>query len=149
MAWARIVAVVVPSPATSEVFDATSRTIWAPMFSSGSFNSISFATVTPSLVMVGPPYFFSRIQNAANVVLAHDDVLSANHLRFSAGVLPKEDAIADLDVEGHQRAILEPLAMTYCHDFTLLRLFLSRIGDDNAAARGFLLVDPLHHNAVV
>src|ERR1039458_6697867 len=26
MAWARIVAVVVPSPATSEVFDATSRT---------------------------------------------------------------------------------------------------------------------------
>ena len=26
---------VVPSPATSEVFDATSRTIWAPMFSSG------------------------------------------------------------------------------------------------------------------
>src|ERR1039458_9753561 len=53
MAWAGIVAVVVPSPATSEVFDATSRTIWAPMFSSGSFNSISFATVTPSLVMVG------------------------------------------------------------------------------------------------
>ena len=60
IACARIVAVVVPSPATSEVFDATSRTIWAPMFSSGSFNSISFATVTPSLVIVGPPNFFSR-----------------------------------------------------------------------------------------
>ena len=28
---ARTVAVVVPSPATSDVFDATSRTIWAPM----------------------------------------------------------------------------------------------------------------------
>ena len=36
IACARMVAVVVPSPATSEVFDATSRTIWAPMFSSGS-----------------------------------------------------------------------------------------------------------------
>ena len=36
IACARIVAVVVPSPATSEVFDATSRTICAPMFSSGS-----------------------------------------------------------------------------------------------------------------
>src|SRR6187549_533541 len=60
IAWARIVAVVVPSPATSEVFDATSRTIWAPMFSSGSLSSISFATVTPSFVIVGPPYFFSR-----------------------------------------------------------------------------------------
>ena len=58
--WARMVAVVVPSPATSEVFEATSRTICAPMFSSGSFSSISLATVTPSLVIVGPPNFFSR-----------------------------------------------------------------------------------------
>src|ERR1700760_2034931 len=59
MAWARTVAVVVPSPATSEVFEATSRTICAPMFSSESFSSISLATVTPSLVMVGEPNFFS------------------------------------------------------------------------------------------
>src|SRR5579859_2666069 len=59
MAWARTVAVVVPSPATSEVLEATSRTIWAPMFSSASGNSISFATVTPSLVMIGAPNFFS------------------------------------------------------------------------------------------
>jgi hypothetical protein len=50
IAWARTVAVVVPSPATSEVFEATSRTICAPMFSIGSANSISLATVTPSLV---------------------------------------------------------------------------------------------------
>src|SRR5450631_1272194 len=55
-----MVAVVVPSPAMSLVFDATSRTICAPMFSKGSLSSISFATVTPSLVMVGPPNFFSR-----------------------------------------------------------------------------------------
>ena len=33
MASARMVAVVVPSPATSEVLLATSLTIWAPMFS--------------------------------------------------------------------------------------------------------------------
>src|SRR6202166_288574 len=59
MAWAKTVAVVVPSPATSEVLLATSRTIWAPMFSRPSLYSISFATVTPSLVMVGDPYFFS------------------------------------------------------------------------------------------
>src|SRR5947199_5923139 len=59
MACARTVAVVVPSPATSLVLEATSRTIWAPMFSMVSFSSISFATVTPSLVMVGEPNFFS------------------------------------------------------------------------------------------
>src|SRR4030095_15083156 len=60
MAWASTVAVVVPSPATSLVLDATSRTIWAPMFSRGSLSSISLATVTPSLVMTGEPNFLSR-----------------------------------------------------------------------------------------
>src|SRR5437773_1859813 len=59
MARARTVAVVVPSPATSEVFEATSFTIWAPMFSNLSASSISLATVTPSLVTVGAPQDFS------------------------------------------------------------------------------------------
>src|SRR5207249_3098021 len=60
MARASTVAVVVPSPATSEVFDATSFTICAPMFSNLSSSSISFATVTPSLVTLGGPNDFSR-----------------------------------------------------------------------------------------
>ena len=55
MAWASTVAVVVPSPATSEVLEATSFTICAPMFSNLFSSSISLATVTPSLVMVGEP----------------------------------------------------------------------------------------------
>src|SRR5215207_6227423 len=59
MDWARTVAVVVPSPAVSLVFEATSRTIWAPMFSNLSESSISLATVTPSLVMRGAPNDFS------------------------------------------------------------------------------------------
>src|SRR6476646_1597438 len=59
IACASTVAVVVPSPATSDVFEATSRTICAPTFSSGSGSSISLATVTPSLVMIGAPNFFS------------------------------------------------------------------------------------------
>src|SRR6266568_2022391 len=59
MAWASTVAVVVPSPATSEVLLATSFTICAPMFSNLLSSSTSFATVTPSLVMVGEPKLFS------------------------------------------------------------------------------------------
>src|ERR1700754_1595204 len=55
MARASTVAVVVPSPATSLVLEATSRTIWAPIFSNLSASSISLATVTPSLVMRGAP----------------------------------------------------------------------------------------------
>src|SRR5215207_1122804 len=59
MAWASTVAVVVPSPATVLVLEATSRTIWAPMFSNLSASSISFATVTPSLVTRGAPKLLS------------------------------------------------------------------------------------------
>src|SRR5215469_8093076 len=60
IAWASTVAVVVPSPAMSDVLLATSRTIWAPMFSNLSESSISLATVTPSLVMRGAPKDLSR-----------------------------------------------------------------------------------------
>ena len=56
---ASTVAVVVPSPARSLVFCATSRTICAPMFSNLSSSSISLATVTPSLVMRGAPKLLS------------------------------------------------------------------------------------------
>src|SRR5215472_6975098 len=56
---ASTVAVVVPSPAKSDDFEATSRTIWAPMFSNLSSSSISLATVTPSLVMRGAPKLLS------------------------------------------------------------------------------------------
>src|SRR5664279_326656 len=60
MAQANTVAVVVPSPATSSVFLATSFTSSAPMRSNGSSRSISLAMETPSLVMVGAPHFLSR-----------------------------------------------------------------------------------------
>src|SRR3954451_17168921 len=56
-----MVAVVVPSPATSDVFDATTLTSLAPMFSNGSGSSISLETVTPSFVTVGPPNDLLRI----------------------------------------------------------------------------------------
>ena len=60
IACASTVAVVVPSPASSEVLEATSFTICAPMFSNLSLSSISLATDTPSLVTVGAPKLLSR-----------------------------------------------------------------------------------------
>ena len=55
MARASTVAVVVPSPAMSLVFCATCLTSCAPMLWYLLANSISLATVTPSLVIFGPP----------------------------------------------------------------------------------------------
>ncbi|MCY1247410.1 hypothetical protein D9M72_607380 [compost metagenome] len=49
---------VVPSPALSFALEATSRIIWAPMFSKASSSSISLATETPSLVERGAPKDF-------------------------------------------------------------------------------------------
>ncbi len=53
--WTSSVAVVVPSPVSSEVRSATSRTSWAPMLANWSESSISRAIDTPSLVIVGAP----------------------------------------------------------------------------------------------
>ena len=60
IACARIVAVVVPSPAISFVLFATSATNFAPIFSYGSSNSISLAIDTPSFVIKGEPNFLSK-----------------------------------------------------------------------------------------
>ena len=55
MARVSTVAVVVPSPAMSLVLLATCRTSCAPMFMKRSLNSMLFATVTPSFVILGAP----------------------------------------------------------------------------------------------
>ena len=55
IALANIVAVVVPSPASSLAFEATLFTKLAPIFLNLSENSIAFATVTPSFVILTPP----------------------------------------------------------------------------------------------
>mmetsp|Transcript_36312 Transcript_36312/g.84477 ORF Transcript_36312/g.84477 Transcript_36312/m.84477 type:complete len:223 (+) Transcript_36312:1353-2021(+) len=55
MARARTVEVVVPSPATSLVFEATCLMSDAPTLSILFLNSIALATVTPSLVTFGAP----------------------------------------------------------------------------------------------
>lgn len=59
MALAKMVAEVVPSPASSLVLEATYLTKLAPMFSNLQENSMALATVTPSLVILGPPKDYS------------------------------------------------------------------------------------------
>ncbi len=90
IAWAKIVAVVVPSPASSLVLEATSFTICAPIFSNLSSNSISFATVTPSLVMRGAPNDLSsttlRPFGPSVTLTALAKVLTPRNIRSRASV---------------------------------------------------------------
>src|SRR6185436_2902981 len=114
MAWASTVAVVVPSPATSEVLLATSFTICAPMFSRGSLSSISLATVTPSLVIRGEPNFLSRTTLRP---LGPSVTLTASVRRLTPRRIDWRDS--------------SPYVI--CFDIVLptsLRVFLGRLGQD-------------------
>ena len=98
-AWARMVAVVVPSPAASEVLEATSFTSWAPMFSNLSSSSISLATVTPSLVMTGAPKDFSRATLrplGPRVTLTALASLSTPRASFSRALTSKKISLAHI-----------------------------------------------------
>src|SRR5580704_1068946 len=226
IAWAKTVAVVVPSPALSLVFEATSRTIWAPMFSNLSSSSISLATVTPSLVIRGAPKLLSSttlrpfgpsvtftalarmstprsilsrastenltslaaientpvafgpdpprrralpagcrpgicrshpygaaarrlrmrncelsgfllgdrlVDDAHDVGLLHDQEFLAVDLDLGARPFAEQHAIAHFDVDGDKLAGFVAAAGPHCGDLALGRLFLGRVGDDDAA----------------
>src|SRR5207248_1462031 len=197
MAWASTVAVVVPSPAWSEVFDATSRTICAPMFSNLSSSSISLATVTPSLVIRGAPKDLSSttlrplgpsvtltasarmstprnmrsrastenftslaailllryvrmrrrlrgllagdrlIKHAHDVALLHDEVIDAVDLDLRAGPFSKQHAVASLQVDRYQLAVLVAATGTDGDDLALGGFLLRGIGNDAAACALF------------
>src|SRR5258708_15337294 len=213
MACASTVAVVVPSPAWSLVFCATSRTIWASMFSNLSASSISLATVTPSLVMRGAPKLLSRttlrplgpsvtltalarmstprsmrsrasplkrtslaamcfslldvyldseersggladrggstLEDAHDVGLLHDQELLAVELDLGAGPLAEQDAVALLDVERNQRALLLPPARADGDDLAFHRLFLGGVRNDDATLGLAFFLDALDHDTLV
>src|SRR6516164_4383476 len=101
MAAASTVAVVVPSPAASADFDATSRTIWAPMFSNLSSSSISLATATPSLVMRGAPNDLSSTTLrplGPSVTLTALERMSTPRSMRSRASTPNLSSLADMSV---------------------------------------------------
>ena len=80
--------------------------------------------------------------------LAEDQILLVVDVDVIAGVFAKQDPIAHLYVERDTMALFH-LASSDGHYFPLLRLFLSRIGDDDPALRGFFLFQPAYQNAVM
>src|SRR6266478_601942 len=209
MAAASTVAVVVPSPAASADLEATSRTIWAPMFSNLSSSSISLATVTPSLVMRGAPKDLSSttlrplgpsvtrtasvrmstprnmrsrastenftslaailllryvrmrqrlrgllagdrlIEHAHDVALLHDEVIDAVDLDLGAGPFSEQHAVASLQVDRYQLAVLVAATRTDGDHLSLSRLLFGGIRNDDSACGLILGVDARNHDAVV
>src|SRR6195256_2725479 len=207
IACASTVAVVVPSPAMSEVLEATSFTSWAPMFWSLSLSSISLATDTPSLVTVGAPKerssttlrplgprvtltalarmftpstmrarasppkmtSFAAMSSISDSVVQGDarsrvglllddseEVFFAHHQQFVAvdldglaAVFAEQDAIAHLDVQGDEIALVIALARADGQDFTLVRLLGGVVGNDDARGGLGFLLQALDDHAIV
>src|SRR6266487_5273240 len=172
MACASTVAVVVPSPARSEVLVATSFTIWAPMFSISSSSSTSFATVTPSLVTVGLPNFLSMttfrplVLNSKNLAAMsvlppeeclrelRDDVgffdqddLFVVQLDLRAAVLPVDDAVSNLQLHRDLLPLLPP-ARTHGDDFALDWLLFGGIRDVQPALHRLRLLHRPDRDAI-
>src|SRR6266702_4187631 len=84
-----------------------------------------------------------------DVVFTHHEVLGAFDFHGLAGELAEQNSIADLDVERAHLAVFENLAFTHGDDFALVGLLRDVVGDDDAACGFALLIETLHHNAVV
>src|SRR5438105_3443262 len=114
-----MVAVVVPSPATSLVFCATAFTSLAPMFSNGSARSISLLTVTPF------------------------------DLHVAAAVTAIEHFIAFGHGNGGPFATVAQLARTNRQHAAALGFFLGRVRQENAARSLLLRFQGLNHDPII
>src|SRR4051812_42936916 len=88
-------------------------------------------------------------QDAEDFFLAHDDQLFAVNLHFGAGILAEEDTVTSFYVEREDLAFVVGLAFTDGDHFTFLRLFFSRVGDDDSATNRFLFLNATDENTVM
>src|SRR5262249_19218603 len=88
-------------------------------------------------------------QYAHDVGLLHDQEFLAVELDLGARPFAEQHAIADLEVDRDQLAALVAAAGADRGDLALRRLFLRRVGNDDAAFGLLFGVDTLDHDAVM
>src|ERR1700751_4099676 len=84
-----------------------------------------------------------------DIALLHDDEVLAVDLDLGPRPLSKEHAVADLDIERVEFAIITSRAGPGGDDLAFHRLFLGGIGDDDAAGGLLLLLDATDQHAVL
>src|SRR5207247_1540502 len=92
---------------------------------------------------------FGFHQHPHEVAFLHDQVLDAVELDFGPRPFSEEHPVAHLDVDGDELAGLVASARAYGDDFALLRFFLGRVWNDDAACRLLLGLDALDDDAIV
>src|SRR5262245_16808600 len=91
----------------------------------------------------------SLLEDGEDVFLAQDQVVLAVDLHLVAGILPEQDPVTGLDVEGNALAAVVHLPRADGHDLGPLGLLLGGVGDDDAADLLLALFLALDEDAVV
>src|SRR5262249_57346572 len=87
--------------------------------------------------------------HAHDVGLLHDQEFLAIQLDLGARPLAEQHAAAGLHVDWNELAVVVAAARSNSDDLAFLRLFLSGIGDDDAAFGLLFGVDAAHDHAVM
>src|SRR6266849_4372274 len=114
------------------------------------WNFTSFAGIFPSPAVLGG--FLLRdgvLDDAHDVGFLHDDEVLAIELDLGARPLAEQHAVAGLDVERMQRAVLATRARADGDDCALHRFFLGGVGNDDAARRLLVLLDAADQDAIL
>src|SRR5439155_5589501 len=91
----------------------------------------------------------SLLENGEDVFLAHDEVLLVVQLDLRAGVLPEQDLVAGLHLEGDLLAVVTDLAVPDGDHLALLRLLLRRVGNDDSALLDLSFLQTLDQHPIV
>src|SRR6516162_6018544 len=94
-------------------------------------------------------FSFSSGDHAHDVGFLHDDQLFAVELDLGTGPFAEQHAVSRFNVQWMDLAVVAARARAGGHNLALHRLFLCRVGNDDAAfALLFLLDAPDHHPVV-
>src|SRR6266508_3238443 len=91
----------------------------------------------------------SLLENGEDVFLAQDEILLVVDLDLGARVLPEQDLVAGLHVEGDLLAVVADLTVADGDHFGFLRLLLGGIGNDDPTLLDLFLIEPLDEDAVM
>src|SRR5215470_13642906 len=89
------------------------------------------------------------VEHAHDVGLLHDQELLAIDLDLGARPFAEQHAVARLEVDRDQLAVIVAAARADGDDFALGGFFLGGVGNDDAAGRLILGIDALNDDAVV
>src|SRR5260370_40306808 len=91
----------------------------------------------------------AALEHSHDVALLHDQELDAVDLDLGAGPFAEQHAVAGVNVDRDELAVLVTAAGTHRDDLALRRLLLRGIRDDDAAGAAFLGIDALDDDTIV